>query len=55
MTGSVTMLLPMLSACAVAMLAPTLLKEPPIYESLRERPLPDETTKDSSAEKETIE
>jgi chloride channel protein, CIC family len=40
MTASVTMLLPMLSACAVAMLVPTLLGEPPIYESLRERALP---------------
>ena len=40
MTGSVTMLLPMLSACAVAMLVATLLREPPIYESLRERALP---------------
>jgi CIC family chloride channel protein len=42
MTASVTMLLPMLCACAVAMLAPTLLKDPPIYESLRERALPTE-------------
>ena len=40
MTGSVTMLLPMLCACAMAMLAATLLKDPPIYESLRERALP---------------
>jgi chloride channel protein, CIC family len=40
MTGSVSMLLPMLCACSVAMLAPTLLKDPPIYESLRERKLP---------------
>jgi chloride channel protein, CIC family len=40
MTASVTMLLPMLSACAVAMLVATLLREPPIYESLRERALP---------------
>jgi chloride channel protein, CIC family len=37
MTASVTMLLPMLCACAAAMLTTTLLKEPPIYESLRER------------------
>jgi chloride channel protein, CIC family len=42
MTASVTMLLPMLSACAIAMLIPTLLKDPPIYESLRERALPTE-------------
>jgi CIC family chloride channel protein len=39
MTASVTMLLPMLCACAVAMLVPTLLGEPPIYESLRENTL----------------
>ncbi|HTZ68183.1 MAG TPA: H(+)/Cl(-) exchange transporter ClcA [Roseiarcus sp.] len=42
MTGSVTMLLPMLSACATAMLTPMLLGDPPIYESLRERALPAE-------------
>jgi CIC family chloride channel protein len=35
-TGSVTMLLPMLGACFAAMLVPTLLGDPPIYESLRE-------------------
>jgi CIC family chloride channel protein len=40
MTGNVSMLLPMLCACAVAMLVPTLLRDPPIYESLRERALP---------------
>ena len=34
MTGSVTMLLPMLGACFVAMLVPTLLGDPPIYDSL---------------------
>ena len=34
------MLLPMLCACAAAMLTTTLLGEPPIYESLRERALP---------------
>jgi CIC family chloride channel protein len=38
MTGSFTMLLPMLGACFVAMLVPTLLKSAPIYDSLRERP-----------------
>jgi CIC family chloride channel protein len=43
MTASVSMLLPMLCACAVAMLIPTLLREPPIYESLRERALPADT------------
>jgi CIC family chloride channel protein len=37
MTGSVTMLLPMLGACFAAMLAPTLLRDPPVYDSLRER------------------
>jgi CIC family chloride channel protein len=39
MTNSVTMLLPMLCACAVAMLIPTLLGDPPIYDSLRARAL----------------
>ena len=39
MTASVTMLLPMLGACFVAMLVPTLLHDPPIYDSLRERVL----------------
>ena len=37
MTADVTLLLPMLGACAMAMLTPTLLKDPPIYDSLRER------------------
>jgi CIC family chloride channel protein len=36
MTASVSMLLPMLSACAAAMLTAMLLRDPPIYESLRE-------------------
>ncbi len=40
MTGNVSMLLPMLCACAVAMLMPTLLGDPPIYVSLREQALP---------------
>jgi len=40
MTASVSMLLPMLCACSVAMLTPTLLGDPPIYESLREHALP---------------
>jgi CIC family chloride channel protein len=39
MTGNVTMLLPMLGACFVAMLLPMLLRNPPIYESLREHTL----------------
>ena len=38
MTASVTMLLPMLGACYVAMLVPTLLHDPPIYDSLSETP-----------------
>jgi CIC family chloride channel protein len=36
MTGNFTLLLPMLSACFAAMLVPTLLGKPPIYDSLRE-------------------
>jgi chloride channel protein, CIC family len=36
MTGSVTMLLDMLGACFVAMLVPTLLRDAPIYDALRE-------------------
>jgi chloride channel protein, CIC family len=36
MTANVTMLLPMLGACFVAMLVPTLLGNPPIYDSLSE-------------------
>ena len=39
MTASVTMLLPMLGACFAAMLVPALLRDPPIYDSLRERTL----------------
>ena len=39
MTASVTMLLPMLGACFVAMLAPTLLRDAPLYDSLRENTL----------------
>lgn len=35
MTADTTMLLPMLAACFVAMLVPTLLGNPPIYDSLR--------------------
>jgi CIC family chloride channel protein len=34
MTASFTMLLPMLAACFTAMLVPTLLGNPPIYDSL---------------------
>jgi chloride channel protein, CIC family len=37
MTASFTMILPMLAACFAAMLVPTMLRNPPIYDSLRER------------------
>jgi len=39
MTGSFTLLLPMLGACFAATLVPTLLRNAPIYDSLRERAL----------------
>jgi CIC family chloride channel protein len=39
LTGSFTLLLPMLAACFAAMLLPTVLREPPIYDSLREHTL----------------
>jgi chloride channel protein, CIC family len=39
MTASVTMLLPMLAACFAAMLVPTLLRDVPVYDALRERTL----------------
>ncbi|HSE84681.1 MAG TPA: H(+)/Cl(-) exchange transporter ClcA [Candidatus Binatia bacterium] len=39
MTASFTLLLPMLSACFTAMLVPNLLRDAPIYDSLRERTL----------------
>jgi CIC family chloride channel protein len=39
MTGNVTMLLPMLGACFVAMLVPMLMRNAPIYDSLREHTL----------------
>jgi CIC family chloride channel protein len=42
MTGSFTMLLPMLGACFVTMLIPTLLGNAPIYDSLREHAQPGE-------------
>jgi CIC family chloride channel protein len=41
MTGTLTMLLPMVIASAMAMLVTTLLADPPIYDSLRERLLRD--------------
>jgi CIC family chloride channel protein len=40
MTASFTLLLPMLLACAAAMLVTTQLRDPPIYDSLRERAFP---------------
>jgi CIC family chloride channel protein len=42
LTGCFTLLLQMLSACFAALLLPTLLCEPPIYESLVEHALPEE-------------
>jgi chloride channel protein, CIC family len=39
MTDSFTLLLPMLGACFAAMVVPTLLRNPPIYDTLRERSL----------------
>jgi CIC family chloride channel protein len=39
MTNDVTMLLPMLGACFTAMLVPTLLRDEPIYDALREHML----------------
>jgi chloride channel protein, CIC family len=39
MTGSVALLLPTLGACSMAMLVPTLLRDDPVYDSLRERTL----------------
>jgi CIC family chloride channel protein len=46
MTGSVTMLLPMLGACFAAMLVPTLLRNSPIYDSLSLRRLQVQTPTD---------
>jgi CIC family chloride channel protein len=42
MTGNVTMLLPMLGACFMAMLVPTLLRDAPIYDALRQLTLQSE-------------
>jgi CIC family chloride channel protein len=50
MTANVTMLLPMLGACAMAMLTPTLLRDPPIYDSLRERTILREKARRAAAE-----
>jgi CIC family chloride channel protein len=49
MTANVTMLLPMLGACFTAMLVPTLLGDPPIYESLRELTIRSEQKRQQSA------
>jgi len=38
LTGSFTLWLPLLAASFAAMLVPTLLRNPPIYDSLREQP-----------------
>jgi CIC family chloride channel protein len=38
MTGSSTLLLPMMLACFAAMTVPNLLGDPPIYDSLKRRP-----------------
>ncbi len=40
MTGSFALLLPMLVACFAAMLIPTLMRNPPIYDALRDRAMP---------------
>ena len=50
MTPNVTLLLPMLGACFMSMLAPTLMRNPPIYDSLRERTLERERTRLKEAE-----
>jgi chloride channel protein, CIC family len=44
MTGNVTMLLPMLGACFASMLLTSLLRSPPIYDSLKERSLRNDST-----------
>jgi CIC family chloride channel protein len=48
MTAAFTMFLPMLGACFAAMLVPTLLGDPPIYDSLRERPVPGQAGRQGS-------
>jgi chloride channel protein, CIC family len=47
MTAAVTLLLPMLGACFLAMLVPTLLRDAPIYDSLRELTLRRDRTSDT--------
>jgi CIC family chloride channel protein len=55
MTASVTMLLPMLGACCVAMLVPTLMRNAPIYDSLREHTLKSERARQAKiARKQTF-
>ena len=49
MTASVTMLLPMLGACFMAMLVPTLMGDPPLYASLRANILKRSLAEQSSA------
>jgi CIC family chloride channel protein len=44
MTASFNLLLPMLGACFAAMVVPTLLRDPPIYDSLRELTLRSQET-----------
>jgi CIC family chloride channel protein len=43
LTGAFNQMLPMLWACFAAMLVATLLKERPIYDSIKERTLPAES------------
>ena len=50
MTASVHMLLPMLGACFAAMLVPTLLRDPPIYETLRANLLRERNVNPTSAD-----
>jgi CIC family chloride channel protein len=45
MTGSIEMLLPMVGACFLAMLVPSLLGDPPIYDSLRKHTVRAEKTR----------
>jgi CIC family chloride channel protein len=54
MTGSVTMILPMLSACFLAMLVPRLLGNAPIYDSLRELTLPRNSDRQVASEEATV-
>jgi CIC family chloride channel protein len=49
MTGSFTLLLPMLAACFAAMLTPTLLNNPPIYDSLEHADIADRLARISAA------